>query len=81
MRQLDALVTKIHVRNTTREYQRMSFQAKLAGGEMTTTLEQLLGVGSEESAFDEKQDQALDAYAKAQLEKMKSGTGRPPNKN
>lgn len=71
MRQVWAFLEKIRVRKTTEEYYHLAFFAKLHRAEMAS-LEEVLQVGSNESAFDSKTDDYLEQHAKKLLEKKKA---------
>lgn len=83
MRQLVAFLDRIHVRNSTEKYYQMKFDASLNGAELTASLDDFLGVASEESAFDEETDKALEQQALVLLEERKRAASvrRSLNKN
>jgi hypothetical protein len=63
------------VRHTTKEYYNLAFHAKLKGAEMIP-LDEVLGVSSNSSSFDETTDQRLERLALQRLAERKAQHGR-----
>lgn len=77
MRMVDELIQRMHIRNTTKEYYRSKLLTSVHGLEIPT-LEEILGIKSEE-ATDDKKNAQMEKMALDMLERQRKKATQEPH--